>query len=600
MKHPDLLAGTMLGPVGEPTLIVDNFAGGGGASEGIGRAIGRPVDVAINHDAEAIAMHIANHPATRHYVRSIYAVDPLEATDGRAVLGAWFSPDCKHFSKAKGGKPVEKNIRDLAWIVHHWVKRLGPDRQPRIIWLENVEEFRTWGPLGPDSKPCPRRKGETFQAWVGQLRKAGYKVEWRELRACDYGAPTSRKRLFVIARCDGLPITWPEPTHGKPRSPEVLSGQRQPWRTAAEIIDWSIPCPSIFERKRPLKEATCRRIAAGIMRYVVNNPRPFIVPITHGGQSDRVHSVDEPLRTVTTAHRGEMAVVAPVLSPFYGEKRDGEREGQEPRARSVEQPFTTVTAKGSQGAMVAAFLHKYRPNSAGQRVDDPMPTVTANSFIKRPGGAPPLAVVCAHIEQANTGMVGHSPEKPLSTIVGKGCTQRVIASSLVKLRGTSKNGQKVDEPLHTISAGGGKGGVHFAEVSAFLVKYYGAHRHGQRADQPLDSVTSKARFGLVTVTIGGEEYVIVDIGMRMLTPRELASAQGFPPTYILDPLVLTKDKRGQLKSKPLTKTAQIRMIGNSVCPQLAEAIVRANLPLPSRGESPSPLAGEGWGEGLAA
>ncbi|HVQ09557.1 MAG TPA: DNA cytosine methyltransferase [Allosphingosinicella sp.] len=762
MKHPDLLDGAS--PVafirvwGEG-IIVDNFAGGGGASTGIEAAIDRPVDLAINHDAEAVAMHLANHPATHHLCQSIYAVDPLEAVDGRPVLGAWFSPDCKHFSKAKGGKPVEKNIRDLAWTVVHWVERLGPQLRPQIIWLENVEEFRTWGPLGADDKPDPKRKGETFDQWVGRLRRAGYKVQSRELRACDYGAPTSRKRLFVIARCDGEPIVWPQPTHRPScelaferwnrglveRGFEKSSPALPHYRTAAEIIDWSIPCPSIFTRKKELKDATKRRIAHGIMRFVVNSPKPFIVPITHSGGDSRVHSAEDPLRTVTTAARGEFAMVAPVFARTAHGERDskgkkrgkgdhgpaepfptvlasrdsalisativgcggrrgqsgpvdvqgpyptttakadaclvaaalvkqnfgpnpaqaadaplhtvttqgnkfgvlaatlvsvdntstrairafqaqdplrtitsagggfaavsatliqmgyGEREGQAPRVLDLHMPLGTIVAGGIKhsvatallvphvmtmrnaqkpytagdepthtitgGAhqnLVSAFLHKYRPDHPGQSLDDPAPTVTANSFIKRPGGAPPLAVVCAHMEQANTGVIGHSMGEPVSTIVQKGCTQRLVATSVMKLRGTSKDGQPIDEPLHTVSAGG----THFAEVAAFLIKYYGNENGGHGFDQPIGTATTKERFGLVTVTIDGEEYVIADIGMRMLTPRELARAQGFPDDYILDPIV---------NGKPLTKTAQIRMIGNSVCPPLSEALVRANL-----------------------
>ncbi|HEV7658802.1 MAG TPA: DNA cytosine methyltransferase [Allosphingosinicella sp.] len=755
MKHPDLLDGAS--PVafvrvwGEG-IIVDNFAGGGGASTGIEAAIERPVDLAINHDAEAVAMHLANHPATHHLCQSIYAVDPLEAVSGRPVLGAWFSPDCKHFSKAKGGKPVEKNIRDLAWTVVHWAERLGPQLRPQIIWLENVEEFRTWGPLGADDKPDPARKGETFDEWVGRLRRAGYKVQWRELRACDYGAPTSRKRLFIVARCDGEPIVWPEPTHGKPGSPEVLSGKRLPWRTAAEIIDWSIPCPSIFTRKKELKDATKRRIAHGIMRFVVNSPKPFIVPITHSGGDSRVHSADDPLRTVTTAARGEFAMVAPVFARTAHGERDskgkkrgkgdhgpaepfptvlssqdsalisativgcggrrgqsgpvdvlgpyptttakgdaclvtaalisnqytsntnggrgdpdrpfktvtaggghhalvavslvsvdntstrairafeandplrtvtssgggfaavsatliqmgyGEREGQAPRVldlhmplgtivaggikhsvatallvphvmtmRNAQKPYTagdepthTITAGGAHQNLVSAFLHKYRPDHPGQSLDDPAPTVTANSYIKRPGGAPPLAVVTAHIAQHNSGKTpnaGRTAEAPLSTITSSGSHQQLVATTVMKLRGTSKDGQPIDVPLHTLSAGG----THFAEVAAFLIKYYGNENGGYGFDQPIGTATTKERFGLVTVTIDGEEYVIADIGMRMLTPRELARAQGFPDDYILDPIV---------NGKPLTKTAQIRMIGNSVCPPLSEALVRANL-----------------------
>jgi DNA (cytosine-5)-methyltransferase 1 len=274
-------------------LIVDNFAGGGGASTGLEAAFGRPVDMAINHDPEAVAMHQANHLATRHLCQSIMAIDPRDActVDGHVakVRLAWFSPDCKHHSKAKGGKPREKNIRDLAWVVVHWPERLG-ENAPDVIMLENVEEFREWGPLDPDGKPIKERKGEEFDLWLRRLKRCGYKVAFEKLRACDYGAPTIRKRLYLIARRDGLPIVWPKPTHGKPGSPEVESGRMKPWRTAAECIDWSIPCRSIFERERPLKEATLRRIAAGTMRYVVNAAKPFIVPVTqHGDGAVTVH-----------------------------------------------------------------------------------------------------------------------------------------------------------------------------------------------------------------------------------------------------------------------------------------------------------------------
>ena len=760
MKHPDLLEPLGASAGGEAVhaarrdglgLVIDNFAGGGGASTGIEQALGRAIDVAINHDGEAIAMHRANHPATRHYCQSVWAADPervVAENGGGPVALAWFSPDCKHFSKAKGGKPVEKNIRDLAWVVVLWAQRV----KPRVIMLENVEEFKTWGPLLEDGKPCPVNKGLEYRRWMKELKKAGYRVEDRELRACDYGAPTSRKRLFVIARSDGEPIVWPAPTHGKPGSPGVGSGQLQPWRTAAEIIDWSIPCPSIFERKKPLKDATCRRIAHGIMRFVVNSPKPFIVPVchtrsapsarsgdeplqtvttakggelavvepflaplTHHGPASRLYSLTAPIPTVTGAHRGEIALVAPVFARTAHGERDasgkkrgkgdhgpeetfptvlssqdsalisctivgcggrrgqsgpvdprgpypvttakadaclvaatlvkanfgsnpaqavtvplhtittqgnrfgllsatliqagyGEREGQAPRVLDLAMPLgtivaggikhsiacaslisvdntstragryfplgdpvRTITSSGGGYATVAAFLHKYRPNSPGADLGEPAPTITANSFIKRPGGAPPISLVCAHMEQANTGVIGHAMGEPVSTIVQKGCTQRLVASSLVKLRGTSAHGQPADEPLHTISAQG----THFAEVAAFLVKYYGAHQHGQGVDRPLDAVTAKARFGLITVTIDGEEYVIADIGMRMLSARELARAQGFPANYVLEPIV---------NGKPLTKTAQIRMIGNSVCPPLSCALVGANLGRAEPGE----------------
>lgn len=572
-------------------LIVDNFAGGGGASTGIEAALGRAVDVAINHDAEAVAMHVANHPGTRHLCQSIMAIDPLDAVAGadgrpRKVRLAWFSPDCKHHSKAKGGKPREKNIRDLAWIVVHWTERLG-DLAPDVICLENVEEFRHWGPLDAHGKPIAERKGEEFDLWVRRLRRLGYKVEWRELRACDYGAPTSRKRLYLVARRDRRPIAWPAPSHAKPGTPEVASGALLPWRTAAECIDWSRPCPSIFERARPLKEATLRRIAHGTMRFVVNAARPFIVatdfvntraarvfdpadplrtttsqpsyaavdagivPITHSGIDGRAHSPVEPLRTVTTANGGEFArVAATLVQTGYGERPASTgKSAQAPRALDPQAPLGTVVAGGAKHAAVAAFLSAaYTSNTNGGRgkPDLPLKTVMA--------GGTHHSVVCAHVEQANTGMVGHPVAKPLSTIVGKGCTQRLVETTLLE------DGALPPELLDKAS-----------RVAAFLVKYYGAGASQvQAADRPLDTVTTLARFAAVTVTIDAVTYVIVDIGMRMLTPRELARAQGFPDSYILDPL--------GPNGKPLSKSAQIRMIGNSVCPDVAAALVRAQLP----------------------
>jgi DNA (cytosine-5)-methyltransferase 1 len=650
-------------------LIVDNFAGGGGASTGIEQALGRAVDIAINHDEQAIRMHEVNHPGTRHIRNNIWQIDPQEVTAGQPVHLAWFSPDCKHFSKAKGGKPREKSIRDLAWVVVLWAQRVKPD----VILLENVEEFRTWGPLDDEGQPIKARAGETFDKWCRELRKAGYKLQFRELRACDYGAPTIRKRFFMIARSDGCPIVWPEPSHGKPGSPEVLSGKRLPWRTAAEIIDWSIPCPSIFERKKPLADKTLRRIAHGIVKFVLDNPRPFIVPnntnnvpksiddpvptITTGNRNFLVsphvtkfrsgaigHEVSEPLATVTansfikrpggsaplgvvqaTLEHAEFACSAcgeanartwwptcewcgheqdELIAPFFartahgdvdskGKRRgkgqhpagepfptiatsqdsaliaahlihqgNGEREGQAPRAMDVEKPLGTVVASGEKHAAVCAFMQKFADNGRGVDPAEPLHTVMA--------GAPRHAVVCAHIEQANGSPEGEKPlpgraaDDPLSTIVAKGCTQRLVTSNLVKLRGTCAHGQPVEEPLATVSAGG----THMAEVRAFLLKYYGNESEGHDPAAPLGTVTTKDRFGLVTVTIEGEEYVIVDIGMRMLTPRELFNAQGFPADYIID-----HDAEG----RPITKTAQVAKCGNSVCPPIARALVFAQL-----------------------
>lgn len=565
-------------------LIVDNFAGGGGASTGIEAALGRAVDIAINHDDEAIRMHEVNHPGTRHIRNNIWQIDPREVTGGQHVGLAWFSPDCKHFSKAKGGKPREKSIRDLAWVVVLWAKRVRPD----VILLENVEEFRTWGPLDDEGRPIKERAGETFEKWCRELRRHGYKLQFRELRACDYGAPTIRKRFFMVARCDGRPIVWPAPTHGKP------GGKRLPWRTAAEIIDWSIPCPSIFDRKKPLAEKTLRRIAHGIMKFVVNNPAPFIVGTAFKStRASRVFDTDEPLRTVTA--QSEYAVVEAALAPFAsyaqqgGASRsledplhtitasdgdhnticaahlvhvgNGEREGQAPRAMDIGKPLGTVVASGIKHHAVAALLQKFAQNGHGCDPAEPLHTVMA--------GAPRHAVVCAHIEQANGGpnndrLAGRGADQPLSTATASGSQQRIVTSNLVKLRGTCAHGQPTDEPLHTISAGG----THMAEVRAFLLKYYGTDQDPQLGE-PLHTVTTKDRYGVVTVTIEGEEYAIVDIGMRMLTPRELFAAQGFPPDYIID-----RDAAG----RPITKTAQVAKCGNSVCPPIAEALVRAQFP----------------------
>lgn len=496
-------------------LIVDLFAGGGGASEGIKQAFGRDPDIAVNHDAIAVSVHEANHPTTQHFRRDVFEVSPRDVTHGRPVGLLWASPDCKHFSKAKGGKPVSKKIRGLAWVVVRWAK----EARPRVIVLENVEEFVTWGPLLGD-RPCPDRKGQTFRRWLGELRRLGYKVEHRELRACDYGAPTSRKRFFLVARCDGAPIVWPKATHGK----GLL-----PYRTAADCIDFSLPCPSIFLTKdearaigvkRPLAEATMRRIAKGVERFVLNCAKPFIVPIQNFGWGDRPTSIDEPLRTITARPRGgAFALAAPVLVPRYGE-----RPTQEPRALPVDGPMPTVVPTGNGASLAMAFL-----------------------------------------AQQNGGVVGHQTygrdaRKPVSTISSKGAQQQVVAAHLTKLYGTS-TGSDAREPAPTVTAGGN----HLAEVRAFLVAYYGNEKDGRDLRDPMGAVVSRERFGLVTVD--GTDYEIADIGLRMLTPRELFRAQGFPEQYVID--------RGA-DGKRLPKDAQVRLCGNSVCPPIACAIVAAN------------------------
>ncbi|WP_186178018.1 DNA cytosine methyltransferase [Burkholderia gladioli] len=467
-------------------LIVDNFAGGGGASTGLERAFGRPVDIAINHDPEALAMHAANHPHTAHYCESVFDVDPVAITRNQPVGLVWLSPDCKHHSKAKGGKPVDKNIRGLAWIALRWAAKV----KPRVIMLENVEEFQHWGPLTEDGRPDPKQKGRTFRSFVNALRRQGYNVDHRELRACDHGTPTIRKRIFLIARRDGRAIVWPAQTHFEPSSEQVRAGAAQAWNTAAGIIDWSIPCPSIFGRERPLADATLRRIARGIQKFVIDAADPFIVP-------------------------AQYAAGATLITAGYGE-----RPGQAPRVPGLDKPLGTVVAGGQHHALVTAFLAKHY------------------------GG---------------NGTPGGSLGKPLSTVTTVD-HHALVTSHLMKLRGTCRDGAPVDTPLHTISAGG----THHAEVRAFLVKYYGT-ADGVGLSEPMHTIPTHDRFGLVTVR--GEDYAIVDIGMRMLTPRELARGQGFPDSYVIDPVH---------NGKRLSKASQVRMIGNSVCPDLAYVLARAN------------------------
>lgn len=492
--------------------------------------------------------------------------------------------NCKHFSKAKGGKPVEKKIRGLAWVVMRWAATV----RPRIIMLENVEEFITWGPLKQDksgnSYPCPKNKGRTFKSFINALNRHGYEVEFRELRACDYGAPTIRKRLFLIARCDNQPIIWPEATHADPRSEAVKSKRLLPWRTAAECIDFTIPCPSIFERTRPLAEATLRRIAKGIMRYVVDNPEPFIVPLTHHGKRHN-HNIKEPFRTITGANRGELALITPLLtehanassprcfsaeeplrtqcasvkgghfavvtpfiSTYYGAKSDNDARGAK-----IDQPIATQTTE-NRHAVVSAFLAKHYGGVVGSKVTDPTGTVTTIDH---------HSVVSANLIRHFGESVGSSSSEPVGTITAGGFGKTgVVTSHLIKLRGTCADGQPVTEPAPTVTAGG----LHVGEVRAFLLKYYGNEQDGCDIEGPVHTVTTKERFGLVTVK--GEEYRIVDIGMRMLTPRELFRAQGFPENYIID-----RDANG----KPVTKTNQVARCGNSVCPPMSEVLVRANM-----------------------
>ena len=538
-------------------LVIDLFAGGGGASTGIEQAIGRHVDIAVNHDPEAVSLHQANHPQTQHHVSDVFEVDPRTVTGGRPVGLLWASPDCTFHSKARGGKPHRdrnkaRRRRGLAWVVCHWAR----DVRPRVICLENVEEFQHWGPLNEDGQPCPERKGSTFRRWVAQLRNLGYQVEWRELRACDYGAPTIRKRLFLVARCDGQPIVWPQPTHGAPDSLPVKQRKLKPWRTAADCIDWSIPAPSIFERERPLAEATMRRIAKGIQRYVIDAAEPFIVEFANRSR-DGLDAIAKPLRTVTaTPEGGSFALCSPTLI----QTGYGERPGQAPRVPGLDKPLGTVVS-GQKHALVSAMLAKHYGGVVGQAMTAPTGTVTT---VDHHSLVTATLVDVAHGEISPSGVKrwgkGHrSAGAPLPTVTASGGNSALVTSNMVKLRGTS-TAAGTNEPLNTISAGG----MHHAEVRAFLIKYYGSDQDPQMLE-PLHTVTTKDRFGLVMVK--GERYASVDIGLRMLTPRELYRAQGFPDTYVID--------RGA-DGRPLTKTAQVRMCGNSVCPPLSRALVAAN------------------------
>ena len=510
---------------------VDSFAGGGGASVGIESALGKPVDIAINHDAEAIAMHKANHPQTEHLMNDIWDVDPADIAARAPIRLAWFSPDCTHHSKARGKAPIRspesQKSRDLAWVVIRWAKKA----KPRIIMLENVEEFRSWCPLLENGKMDVDRKGETFDIWIQALRNLGYKVEWRELHACDYGAPTIRKRLFVIARRDSLPIVWPSPTHG-------IHVNLKPYRTAAECIDWATPIYSIFLSKeqgrevgvkRPLVEATMRRIGRGVWKYVINAEKPFVVPAEDG-----------------------QGLSAPYFVPRYGE--DGH---QEPRTRSVEVPHPTIVPTGNGASLVAAFLAQHNTGVIGHDIRESVSTILSTGSHQN--------VVACNLIRSFGQSVGQEVDKPSpTTTAGGGGKTGLVTAMLTHFHSSNTNGGQGDlnEPMNAVLASG----RHHALVNAFPIKYYGSGEGHAVLDAPCPTVTSKERFGLVTVE--GQDYRIVDIAMRMLTARELFRAHGFDENYVIDP---------ELNGKRLTKSAPIRMCGNSVCPQIAAALVSANI-----------------------
>ena len=541
-------------------LIVDNFAGGGGASTGIEEATGFSVDIAINHDPKAIAMHKANHPNTKHYCEDVWQVDPVQACNGHPVGLAWFSPDCKHFSKAKGGKPKDKNIRGLAWVACRWAGLV----RPRVIMLENVEEFKTWGPLNRRHHPIKDKQGKTFEKFVQQLNDLGYEVEFKELVAADYGAPTMRKRFFMIARYDGRPIVWPEPTHGPVDSEEVKAGLLKPYVGAYTQIDFSRPCPSIFDTSeeikkkygiravRPLAQKTMDRIARGLKKFVLDNPEPFIVPIGYGerkGQAPRVHDVKQPLPTIVGS--GKHYLCEPYM------KQIGQTGFPKDRSKDVREPLTTIVRK-NEHCLISPTLIQYHSETAqgevrGQTMKDPIMTVD---------GSNRYGLVTSFLHKYYDGGykgAGKSMENPLPTVTAWDHNS-VVTANLIQMNNHC-DGKDIRQPLPTITAGDG----HFGEVRAFLIKYYGQGT-GQDIEEPLDTVTSRDRFGLVTIE--GVDYQIVDIGLRMLEPKELYGCQGFPDDYIID-----HDYTG----KTYPRTEQVKRCGNSVSPMIPNALVRANL-----------------------
>lgn len=538
-------------------LIVDNFAGGGGASTGIELATGYSVDIAINHDPEAIKMHKANHPNTKHYCENVWAVDPVKACNGHPVGLAWFSPDCKHFSKAKGGKPKDKNIRGLAWVALRWAGLV----RPRVIMLENVEEFKTWGPLNRRHHPIKSKQGKTFEKFVQQLTDLGYKVEFRELIAADYGAPTMRKRFFMIARCDGKTIVWPEPTHAPADSEAVKAGLLKPYVGAYTQLDFSLPCPSIFDSSaeikkkygiravRPLAPKTMERIARGLKKFVFDNPQPFIIQCNHGGER-RQNDIMEPLPTITGKHG--YGIVEPTLAPYMGTNTTNHPGG------NCKDPIHTITT-GNQQCLISPTLIQYHSETAkdevrGQSIEEPIMTVDSSNR---------YGLVTSFLHKYYDGGykgAGESMEKPLPTVTAWDHNS-VVTANLIQMNNHC-DGRDMRDPIPTITAGDG----HFGEVRAFLVKYYGQGT-GQDIKEPLDTITSKDRFGLVRIE--GIDYQIVDIGLRMLEPRELYGCQGFPDDYIID-----HDYTG----KTYPRSEQVRRCGNAVCPPIPAALVRANLP----------------------
>lgn len=575
-------------------IIVDSFAGGGGASTGIELAAGRVVDIAINHDPDAILMHRTNHPHTQHFQASVWDVDPEEVCRGRSVGLLWASPDCKHFSKAKGGKPVDKNIRGLAWIVLRWAGTVSP----RVIILENVGEFQTWGPVRR-GRPVKSKTGQTFRQFISQLEALGYAVEWRELVAADYGAPTTRKRFFLIARRDGRPIVWPAPTHAPADSPEVKAGLLKPWRSAAEVIDWSLPTPSIFDTReevkakyglsaqRPLRPNTMRRVARGIDKFVLKAPRPYLVVVNHAGEF-RGQEVDSPLQTITAKHG--YGVASPFMAPWTvtnttnstghtpDEPVDTARtgggggqmlmgasliqyhteQGENVRGQELGGPLLTVDASNRYGLVAASLTKYYSGEQQNQGITDPLHTITTKD---REG------LTVASLSKYFGGVVGAEMSQPLPTVTSVD-HNALQTAHLVKMKGENLGGPAGD-PVQTITAGG----THFGVVTTKVVRACPGEDL-QRWPQVRECLNEYCGYSLeadevILFRIGGAWYFIADVGLRMLTPRELYRANGFPDDYIID-----RDFTG----KEYGKSKQVARCGNAVPPPFATALVRANLP----------------------
>lgn len=539
-------------------IIVDNFAGGGGASTGIELAAGRPVNIAINHDAAAILLHKTNHPHTEHIQASVWDVDPEELCAGRPVGLAWFSPDCKHFSKAKGAALVDRNIRGLAWIVLRWAGTV----RPRVIILENVEEFQTWGPVRK-GKPVKSKSGQTFRKWLSQLEALGYAVEYRELVAADYGAPTTRKRFVLIARCDGQPIRWPERTHAPRDSEEVKSGKCEPWRSAAEIIDWTVPMYSIFASKqeikekygvnavRPLADNTLRRIIRGVDKFTIKSGKPFIVECNHGGDG-HTRSVEEPVNTVTGRYTG--GVCEPVTIPYTFSNTGGSV------GSPADEPVHTIRTAGGQVLAAANLIQYHTEQSEDVRangLDASLPTVDASNR---------YGLTAAHLVEFYGNGQAIDPEEPMHTVTSHD-REALVATHIVKFKGPDI-GQSPDDPLQTVTAINP-----FALASVKTVKYAPGTDLGYWPQ--IRALLNKycgyaiADDEILLLWIRGAWRYICDISMRMLTPRELYNAMGFPPDYIIE-----RDYTG----KPYPKSQQVARCGNAVCPQMASAVVRVNFP----------------------